>query len=152
MFHASLRHTSYMQGQTSQVVYRPGFLGSCTCQVILVKCFHFVARFKGKAISLQALTGRYGSGKLWLTEFPDNRHMEAVRIISPAPAAFAPQEISLVISGRGRVDARAITQPERLSQSKSSNDPIGNRTRDLPACSAVPHQRGLKSSFSVGPF
>jgi len=66
-----------------------------------VKCFHLVARFKGKAISLQALTGRYGSGKLRLTECPDNRHMEVVRIISRAPAAFTPQEITLVISGRG---------------------------------------------------
>jgi hypothetical protein len=62
-FRASLRHTSYMQGQTSQIMCRSDFLGSCTCQVILVKCFHFAARFKGKAISLQALTGRYVSGK-----------------------------------------------------------------------------------------
>ena len=67
-----------------------------------MKCFYFVARCKGKAISLQALTGRYDSGKLRLLEFPDGRHVEVVRIISPAPAAFTPpQDISLVISGRG---------------------------------------------------
>jgi len=152
LYHASPRHTSCLQGHTSQIMCTSVFLRSCTCHVILGKCFHFVARFKGKAISLQALTGRYGSGKLRLPEFPDSRHMEVVRIISPVLAAFTHQEISLVISGRGCVDPRAIAQPERLSQSKSSSGPIGNRTRDLPACSAVPHLRGLKSSFSVGPF
>jgi hypothetical protein len=36
----------------------------------------------------------------------------------------------------GRVDSRAIVRLEGLSQLKKSNDLIGNRTRDLRACSA----------------
>ena len=32
---------------------------------------------------------------------------------------------------------RAMVRPEGLCQNKISNDTIGNRTRDLPACSAV---------------
>ena len=34
----------------------------------------------------------------------------------------------------------AIVWPEGLRQIKNSNDTIGNRTRDLPARSAVPQQ------------
>ena len=29
---------------------------------------------------------------------------------------------------------------ERITSNNNCNDPIGNRTRDLPACSAVPQQ------------
>ena len=50
-----------------------------------------------------------------------------------------PQEIFLVvISVRGSVDPRAIVSAGRVMSMKNSNNTIGYRTRDLPACSVVP--------------
>ena len=55
-----------------------------------------------------------------------------------AVAAFTSQEIShVLISVTGLVNPRTTLQPEELSE-WHRNDPIGNQTCNLPACSASP--------------
>ena len=87
---------------------------------------------KGKeAIPVQARTGPEGSRRLSLLDF---KTIGTWRWY--APATFTPQKIFLIlISIRGWVDFRAVW---RVTSMKNSNDTIGNRTRDLPVCSAVP--------------
>ena len=100
---------------------------------------------KGKAIPLQAWTGPEGSRRLRLPDF--NRHMKVVRLSALRNGRFYPQEIFLVL-----ISVRKLSQPQghsaagRIMSMKNSNDTIGNRTRDLPTCSAVPQSTALPAA------
>ena len=97
-----------------------------------------------KAIPLQALTGPHGSRRLRFVEFPDNRYTKLVRLSALRTGRLYPQERLLaLISVTVWVDPGAIVRPGRLRHSKIPVTPIGNRTCDLPACSAVPQPTDL---------
>ena len=65
--------------------------------------------------------------------------MKVVRLSNLRTGRLYPQEILLVlISVRGSVDPQGYSAARRIMSMKNSNDTIGNRTRDLPTCSAVP--------------
>ena len=115
-------------------------LNGIVCLQVVVACFVvFIRDGKGKAIPLQAWTGPDGSRRL---RFPDFKTIGTWRWqgCQPcAPAAFYPQEIfPVLISVRGWVDPRGHSAARRIMSMKNSNDTIGNRTRDLLTCSAVP--------------
>jgi hypothetical protein len=56
---------------------------------------------------------------------------------------LSPGRFVVLISVRGWVNSRVMVQLEELYQLKYSNDLIGNRTGDLPACSIVPQPTTL---------
>jgi len=61
------------------------------------------------------------------------------KVVSPTHRPPLPQEIFLVlISVREWVNLQGHSAVGRIMWMKISNDTIGNRTRDLPTCSAVP--------------
>ena len=74
--------------------------------------------------------------------FQYNRHMKVVRLSALSTGRLyppRPRRYSL-----SRPQGHSATR--RIMSKKNYNDTIGNRTRDLPACSAVPH---IHNAFSI---
>jgi len=81
-----------------------------------------IYKSKSKTNHLQAWTGPQGCWRLRLQELPDNRLTKVARLSALPTSHFCPLLLLVLISVRGWVYSRVI----------------GNRTHDLPACSAIP--------------
>jgi hypothetical protein len=80
----------------------------------------------------------WGFQEVEATRFQDSRHMQVVRLSALRTGRPYPQEIfPVLIFVRRRVDPKSYSAAGRIISTKNSNDTIGNRTRDVPACSPV---------------
>ena len=86
---------------------------------------------KGKAIPLQAWRPR-GFQEFEAPRFQDNRHMKVVSLSALSNGRLYPPPPT------PGVDLRATLRPEGLCQWRIPMIQSGKRTRNLPACSAVP--------------
>jgi hypothetical protein len=92
---------------------------------------------KGKAVPLQAWSGREASRKLrfpdFMTTAQDGGKVVSLTHRPPLPPGNTPG--TRFCWGLSRPQRHSVTG--RIMSLKSSNDSIGNRTRDLPVCSVV---------------
>jgi hypothetical protein len=102
-------------------------------------------RKRGKAIPLTGRSGQQGCDTSRLPHLLENRVTDGGEVISiMRQPPFTPGRFLGLISVRGWVDRRVIVRLEGLGQLKHSSDLIGNRNRDLPACSMVPQPSTLR--------
>jgi hypothetical protein len=93
---------------------------------------------KGKAIPLQALTGPEGSRRLRLPDFKTIGTWRWHSCQPYAPAGFTPRKYSWYSFLLEAESPQGHSAAGRIMSMKNSNETIGNRSRDLPVCSAMP--------------
>ena len=106
-------------------------------------------QLQSKSNPITGLDRPWGFQEVQAPRFQDNRHMKVVRLSALRTSRIYPQEIFLVlISVRGWVQPQGHSAAGRIMSMKNSSDTIGNRTRDLPTCSAVP-QPSTVTNFTL---
>jgi hypothetical protein len=97
---------------------------------------------KGKAIPVTSHEGPQGCETSRLQHFLHSRLPDGGEVSLTCRHPLPPGRFLVLISVRGWVDPRA-SAAGRIRSIEKSNDLIGNRTRDLPACSVVPQPSTL---------
>jgi hypothetical protein len=106
--------------------------------IIMMMIIIMICKAKhGKAITVQGWSGPEVSRRLRLPEFLHSRHMEVVR------SALRTARLYPQVNIPGTHFCYRLSRPQchsaagRIMSMKNCNDTIGNRTYDLPVCSAV---------------
>jgi len=95
--------------------------------------------YKSKAIPLQAWTGPEGFRRLRLPEFLESRQMKVVKLSAKRNGCIYPAGDTAGTHFCWRPSLpQGHSAAGGIMPLKYSNDTIGNRTRDLPTCNAVP--------------
>jgi hypothetical protein len=96
--------------------------------------------YKFKAIPLEAWTGPEGSRRLRLPDFKQSAHESGKVVCCTHRTSSSPKKYSWYSF---LLEAESTPGP-RCGRKDYVNDTIGNRTRDLPACSAGPLSTALR--------
>ena len=105
------------------------------CKVAVFISMMTGVKRKGKTVPLQPWIGPEGSRKL---RFPDfvTTAQDGGKVVSPTHWPPLPPGNTPGTQRLSRTQGHSATG--RIMSLKNSKDTIGNRTRDLPVCSAVP--------------
>jgi hypothetical protein len=106
--------------------------------VVLSLCENIFLIYEGKAIPLQALTGPEVSRRYRLPHFKTIATWRWQGCQPYALAAFNPGNILGTHFRQRQSRPQGHSAAGRFMSMKNSNDTIGNQSRDLPFCSAVP--------------
>jgi hypothetical protein len=104
-------------------------------------CFQFLPhKHRGRVSNpITGLDRPLGFQEVEAHRFLDNRHMKVVRLSALRTGRLYPPGNTPCIHVCSRLSRpQGHSATERIMSMKNSNDTIGNRTRDLPACRAVP--------------
>ena len=104
------------------------------------KCFKYNSCYKskGKAIPLQAWTALHGFQEVEAHRFQDSRHTKVVMSALRTGRLYSPVNIPGTHFCWRLSQLQGHSAARRNMSMKNSSDMIGDRTRDLPVCSAVP--------------
>jgi hypothetical protein len=114
------------------------------CLNKLKHCIFICIKVKGKSIPVTGHEGPYGCETSRLPQFSRNRLTDGGEIVSPTRRpSFTPMKIPGTHFCYRLIRPQGHSAAGRIRSIEKSNHLIGNRTRDLPACSIVPQPTTL---------
>ena len=129
------------------------FMGISNWYIHLLACVVLLLVMYSKSNPITGLDRPRGFQEVEALRFQDNRHMKVVRLSDLRTGRLYPPG-----NTPGTHYCYRLSQPQghsvagRIMSMKNSNDTIENRTRDLPACSAVPQTTASLANITYCTF